>query len=228
MIFSARQVQEKCVEQNKDLYAVFIDLTKAFDTVDRDGLWKVLRKFGCPDKFTSVIRSFHDGMTARVQESGALSDSFPVTNGTKQGCILAPTLFSIVFSAMLMDAFKDMDRGVYIQFRSDGSLFNMRRLKARTKVLEMLIRDLLFADDCALIAHTLEDIQFMSDCFAAAAAKRFGLTISIKKTKAMYQLATGKSYVDPLVTIEGSVLKPVKSSAILAVFCPTMLPLMMR
>ncbi len=209
MIFSARQVQEKCVEQNKDLYAVFIDLTKAFDTVNRDGLWKLLRKFGCPETFTILIRSFHDGMTARVQESGVLSEPFPVTNGTKQGCVLAPTLFAIVFSALLLEAFRDMDKGVYLQFRTDGGLFNLRRLKARTKVMEMLIRDLLFADDCALVAHTLEDIQSMMDCFAAA-ARRFGLTISIKKTESMYQPAPGKSYVDPLVTIEGTTLKPVK------------------
>ena len=80
-------------------------------------------------------------MLARVQECGESSDPFPVTNGTKQGCVLAPTLFSIVFSLMLLDAFQDLDRGVYIQFRSDGGLFNLRHLQARTKTLKMLIRD---------------------------------------------------------------------------------------
>src|SRR6266516_2519150 len=47
MIFAARQLQEKCRERNKDLYTVFVDLSKAFDTVNRDGLWAVLRRFGC-------------------------------------------------------------------------------------------------------------------------------------------------------------------------------------
>ena len=46
MIFTARQLQEKCQEQNVDLYMTFIDLTKAFDTVSRDGLWKIMTKFG--------------------------------------------------------------------------------------------------------------------------------------------------------------------------------------
>ena len=60
MIFAARQVQEKCREQNLDLYMVFVDLTKAFDTISRDGLWQILRKIGCPDLFVDIIRSFHE------------------------------------------------------------------------------------------------------------------------------------------------------------------------
>ena len=46
MIFTTRQLQEKCQEQNVDLYMTFVDLTKAFDTVSRDGLWKIMAKFG--------------------------------------------------------------------------------------------------------------------------------------------------------------------------------------
>jgi hypothetical protein len=48
MIFAARQLQEKCQEQNVGLYTTFVDLTKAFDTVCREGLWKIMSKFGCP------------------------------------------------------------------------------------------------------------------------------------------------------------------------------------
>jgi len=50
MIFAFRQLQEKAMEQNVPLYAVFVDFTKAFDTVDRDALWRVLAKYGCPPK----------------------------------------------------------------------------------------------------------------------------------------------------------------------------------
>ena len=62
MVFAARQLQEKYFEQNKDLYFVFVDLTKAFDTVSRDGVRKILKKFRCPDKFVNVIKSFYVGM----------------------------------------------------------------------------------------------------------------------------------------------------------------------
>ncbi|KAL8611454.1 hypothetical protein ACOMHN_014509 [Nucella lapillus] len=73
MIFAVRQVQEKCKEQNLDLYAVLIDLTKAFDTINREALWKILQKFGCPDKFTNMIRLFHDNMTGLVLSGGDAS-----------------------------------------------------------------------------------------------------------------------------------------------------------
>jgi hypothetical protein len=62
MIFAVRQLQEKCIEQNIPLYAVFIDLTKAFDTVSREALWKMLLKFGCPTKFVlNVLKQFTKG-----------------------------------------------------------------------------------------------------------------------------------------------------------------------
>ncbi|XP_053378677.1 uncharacterized protein LOC128548233 [Mercenaria mercenaria] len=54
MIFSLRQLQEKCREQNQPLYIAFIDLTKAFELVSRDGLFKMLRKIGCPPKLLSI------------------------------------------------------------------------------------------------------------------------------------------------------------------------------
>ena len=92
MIFAARQLQEKCREQHQDLYLIFIDLTKAFDTVNREGLWKILKKIGCPRKFINIIRSFHDGMQGCVLNNGETSTLFGVTNGTKQGCELAPSL----------------------------------------------------------------------------------------------------------------------------------------
>ena len=67
MIFKARQLQEKCQEQNGDLYMTFVDLTKAFDTVSRDGLWKIIAKFGCPPRYIAMVRQFHDGMQARFR-----------------------------------------------------------------------------------------------------------------------------------------------------------------
>ena len=154
MIFVLRQIQEKCREQNMGLYAAFVDLTKAFDTVSRDGLWKILARLGCPPKFLTILRQLHEGQQGQVTHNGSLSGSFPISNGVKQGCILAPTLFSIFFSILLREAKEDLPDGIYIRFRTDGSFFNLRRFLARTKTIEELISELLFADDCALLAHT--------------------------------------------------------------------------
>ena len=204
MIFAASQVQEKCREQNLDLYMVFVDLTKAFDTISRDALWQILRKSGCPDLFVDIIRSFHEGMVARVQDQGQMSEPFSVTNGTKQGCVMAPLLFTLVFSAMLYDN----DLGALIRFRTDGNVFNLRRLNSKTRTSKVLITDLLFADDCALLAHTVDDIQAITNAFARS-ARRFGLTISLKKTEVIYQPKPGADYTAPTITIDNNALNVV-------------------
>ena len=186
MIFCLRQLQEKCIEQNKSLYVVFVDFTKAFDTVGRAGLWQILRRYGCPDKFTRMIESLHTGMMAKVKEAGETSDSFPIGNGVKQGCVLAPTLFSIFLSAMLVEAFEGLEEGVFIQSRRDADLFSVSHFKARTKTTQILVRELLYADDSALVAHTPEHMQSIVDAFSAA-SKKFGLQINIKKTEVLFQ-----------------------------------------
>lgn len=208
MIFAARQIQEKCQEQHSDLFMTFVDLTKAFDTVSREGLWKIMKKFGCPSKFITIVRQFHDGMMVKILDDGDESIAFPVTNGVKQGCVLAPTLFSMVFSAMLTDAFQDCQDGVHLRYRTDGGLFNLRRLQAVTKVTETVIRDFLFADDCALNATTEQKMQHEMDCFSRA-CDNFGLTISTKKTEVMHQPAPGKPYQEPHIIVKGQKLQAV-------------------
>ena len=134
IIFTARQLLEKSQEQYVDLYMTFVDLTIAFDTVNRDGLWKIMAKFGCPPRFIAMVWQFHDGMQARVQNDGEYSEPFPVTNGVKLGCVMAPTLFSMMFFAVLTDAFQDVDAGFPIRYRFHGKLLNLRRLQAKSKV----------------------------------------------------------------------------------------------
>jgi len=60
MIFSLKQIQEKCIEQNMPLYMVFVDFTKAFDTVNRSLLWTILKKIGCPERFVNLVASLHN------------------------------------------------------------------------------------------------------------------------------------------------------------------------
>ena len=94
----------------------FVDILIAFDTVSREGLCKITAKFGCPVEFIALVRQFHDGMLTKIQNDCEFSDPFPVTNGVKQGCVLASTLFSM-FSAMLTDVFQDGNNGLPIVLR---------------------------------------------------------------------------------------------------------------
>ena len=210
--FALRQLQEKCWFHNRNLYLLFVDLTKAFDTVNREGLWALLRKIGCPDHFVQIIRSFHDEMKITVMEGSDKAPPFVVSSGTKQGCVLAPTLFSVFFSLMLLVAFRNTDEGVEIVSRFDRGLCrtNNQHFKAPTKVESKVVRDLLFADDCALASSSEEGLQQLCDSFASA-ARRFGLIISIDKTESMHQAPPGVAYRAPRITVEGKPLKAVKT-----------------
>ena len=205
MIFSLRQLQEKCREQRKPLYMAFIDLTKAFDLISRDGLFQILSKIGCPPKLLSITKSFHTNMKGVVQFDGSTSDAFDITSGVKQGCVLAPTLFGIFFAVMLKQAFRTSTEGIYFHTRSDGGLYNLSRLKAKTKIRKTVVRDLLFADDAAIVTHSEDDLQALMDKISSACTA-FGLTISIKKTNIMAQ---GTS-TEPEISICDSRLDVVK------------------
>ena len=184
MIFCARQIQKKCKEQSKDLYILFVDLTKAFDTVSRPGLWRILPRNGIPPKMVQIIRCFHDGMKAGLV-NGKEEDDFHISNGINQGCVLAPTLFSFLFSTMVLSAFKNTDPGIQISYRTNGGVFNLHRLRAKTKVTLALIRELLYVYDCAIVAHGEHDLQQLADSLSIG-TKWFGLTISIKKTEVLF------------------------------------------
>ena len=144
MIFSLSQLQEECREQNQPLYIAFIDLTKAFNLVSRDGLFKMPPLIGCPQKLLSM---------STVQFDGNVSAEFGVKSGVKQGCICTPTLFGIFFALLLKHAFKKSTDGIYLHSRSDDCLFNISRLCAKTKTRTVTIRDLLFADVVAIVSH---------------------------------------------------------------------------
>ena len=112
-----------------------------------------------------------------------MSELFNIKNGVKQGCVLAPTLFGIFFSLLLKHAFGTSTKGVYMHTRSDGKLYNIARLRAKTKVRETTIRDMLFADDVAVTAHTEYDLQQLMNRFSHA-CRDFG---PLKKTNVLGQ-----------------------------------------
>ncbi|PIK38958.1 hypothetical protein BSL78_24204 [Apostichopus japonicus] len=145
-------------------------------------------------------------MKGTVSFDGDTSTPFKISSGVKQGCMLAPTLFGIFFSRRLTYAFQSSSDGVYIHTRRDGKLYNLARLRAKTKLTRVLIREMLFADDAALVSHTNDGLQRLMNHFAHA-CKEFALTISIKKTEVMTQDAP----IPPTISVNDSRLETVNN-----------------
>ena len=179
------------------LYIAFIDLTKAFHLVSREGLFRILCIIRYPPKLHSLIESFHNNMQGTVQFNGSTFEPLNISSGVKQGCVLAPTLFEIFFALLLKHAFGTSKEGIYLHTRSDGRLFNLASFRAKTKVREALIRDILFADDATIGSHTQQELQSLMDRFSQA-CKGFGLTISLKKTSVLGQ----GTETPPTITID--------------------------
>lgn len=132
MIFTSRQLQEKSREQNKALFMAFSDLRKAFDTLNRETLYEVLRIPGCLPKYANVVIQFQEGMNARVTVGTQESAPFAAGSGIRQWCVMFPVLFNIylVCVTTLFHRIVQERRVITIDFRLDGSHFNIRKFQA--------------------------------------------------------------------------------------------------
>ena len=116
-------------------------------------------------------------------------------------------LFSIFLSAMLDEAFRGMGGGVYIQSRQNADLFKVAHFRAKAKSTRILMRELLFAYDSALVAHSAEEMQKILDVFFDV-SKKFGLKINIKKTEVLYQPNSTRTREED-ITVDGNKLNSV-------------------
>ena len=77
-------------EFQKNIYSCLIDYTKAFDCVDHNKLWKILKEIGIPDNLTCLLRNLYAGQEATVRTAHGTTDWFQIGKGVRQGCILSP------------------------------------------------------------------------------------------------------------------------------------------
>ena len=85
---------EKAREFQKNIYFCFIDYAKAFDCVDDNKLWKILKEMGIPDHLICLLRNLYAGQEATVRTGHGKTDWFQIGKGVRQGCILSPCLFN--------------------------------------------------------------------------------------------------------------------------------------
>ena len=161
MMFVARQLVEKSIEHGSELHIVFVDLQKAYDSIPCAALWTVLDRLGVPPRLLLVVKSLHEGMIARIRVSGTLTDSISVSNGLRQGCTLAPTLFNIYFSAVVSHwCSQSSVPGVEILYRLGRKLVGDRTAKSRLNSVS--VTESQFADDAALYTTSRQNMEIMS------------------------------------------------------------------
>ena len=169
MMFVIRRLQELARKKRIPLYVCFIDLTKAYDSVDRTLLWTVLARFDVPQSMISIIRQFHDGMRA----CGRLDDRvctrwFAVEQGLHQGCVLAPLLFNIFFAVVInvastrFKADKDiMDALVHLGKKRGAGAGGRGEATAGESVLATPLWGMLYADDDGVVSRSPEQLRKM-------------------------------------------------------------------
>ena len=87
-----------------------------------------MAKFGYPPRFIAMVRQFYNDMQARVRNDGEFSEPFEVTDGVKQGCVMAPTLYSMMFLLCSWMLFRTVPlHGFPIRYRFDSNIFKLRR-----------------------------------------------------------------------------------------------------
>ena len=95
---------EKAREFQKNIYFCFIDYAKAFDCVDHNKLWKILKEMGISDHLICLLRNLYTGQKATVRTEHGKTDWFQIGKGVCQGCILSPCLFNLYAEYIMRNA----------------------------------------------------------------------------------------------------------------------------
>ena len=209
IMFVIRRLQELARKNRIPLYVCFIDLIKAYDSVDRTLLWTVLARFSVPQIMISVIRQFHDGMRACVQlDDRVFSRWFAVEQGLRQGCVLAPLLFNIVFAAVINLAstrFK-ADKGIMdalVHLRKKRGAAGREEATAGEAALATPLWSMLYADDAGVVSQSPEQLRKMMGVIVVVCAP-FGLTVSEAKTGIMCLRAKGMPESTATLSVEAA------------------------
>ena len=114
---------EKVREFQKNIYFCFLDYAKAFDCVDHNKLWKILREMGISDHLTCLLRNLCAGQEATVRTGQGKTDWFQIGEGVCQGCVLSPCLFNLYAEYIMRNAgLEEAQAGIKIARRNISNL----------------------------------------------------------------------------------------------------------
>ena len=117
-------IMEKARELQKNIYFCFIEYAKAFDCVDHNQLWKILKEMRIPDHLTCLLRYPYAGQEATVRTGNGTTDLFQIGKGVPQRSILSPCLFNLYAECIMQNAMLDeLQAGIKV---SVGNINNLR------------------------------------------------------------------------------------------------------
>uniref|UniRef100_A0A8B9XJV9 Reverse transcriptase domain-containing protein n=1 Tax=Bos mutus grunniens TaxID=30521 RepID=A0A8B9XJV9_BOSMU len=151
--------------QKKNNYFCFIDYAKAFDCVDHNKLWKILKEMRIPDHLTCLLRNLYASQEATVRTGHGTTDWFQIGKGVRQGCILSPCLFNLYAEYIMRNA-------------------GLEEAQAGIKIAERNINNLSYADDTTLMAESEEELKSLL-MKVKEESEKVGLKLNIWKTKIM-------------------------------------------
>ena len=152
---------KKARKFQKRIYFCFIDYTKAFDCVDHNKLWKILKETGIPEHFTCILKNLCAGQKETLRTRHGTTDWFKIGIGIHQGCILSPCLFNFYAEYIMQNA------------RVDES-------QARIKIARININNLRYTDDTTLMAKTEEELKSLL-MRVKEESEKAGLKLNIQK-----------------------------------------------
>ena len=155
---------EKAREFQKNIYFCFIDYAKAFDCVDHNKLWKILKDMGIPDHLTCLLRNLYGGQEAIVRTGHGTTDWFQIGKGVRQGCILSPCLFNFCAEYIIGNA-------------------GLEQTQAGIKIAGRKINNLRYAHDTTLMAESEDELKSL--LMKVKESEKVGLKLNIQKTKIM-------------------------------------------
>ena len=164
-IANIRWIIEKAREFQKNIYFCFIDYAKAFDSVDHNKLWTILKEMGIPDHLTFLLRNLYSGQEAAVRTGHGTTDWFQIGKGICQGCILSPCLFNFYAEYIMRNA-------------------GLEEAQAGIKIAGRNIDNLRYAYGTTLMAESEEELKRLL-MKVKEESEKVGLRLNIQKTKIM-------------------------------------------
>ena len=156
---------EKAREFQKNIYFCFIDYAKAFDCVDHNKLWQILKEMGIPEHLTCLLRNLYAGQEATVRTRHGTTDWFQLGKGVHRDCILSPWLFNFYAEYIMRKA-------------------GLEEAQAGIKIAGRNINNLRYADDTILMAESEEELKSLL-MKVKVESEKDGLKLNIQKMKIM-------------------------------------------